>query len=343
MIRPTRVNFGAKFPAFGDFHQYKQAGLTLVELLVALVISTVVIIAAFSALMVSRQGFTATDSASQLRDNARFLTDHIQRIGVQAGYLDYKFATAPPSIEPVLPEPNVKGFNNALASTTAPSTEYTSRGTSSVDGSDVLVLRYQASETYPGSNVADNAMVNCLGNPASNLPQNQNDRVANIFHVVVSTTDQEPSLMCTTMTDGGIIETRSLIRGVETFQVLYGVDGVTPNTALPVTLTTTANIPTRYLRADQMVVPGKDNETNRNWGRVRSLLVGMVIRGPAGSVPENVSQTYYPFGSAPSKPAGAKGSSMMSAADVGTSFQSPKDNRLRQEVTFVVHLRNGQD
>ena len=350
MVRLTQINQATKLPKlpdFASFHQRRQAGLTLIELLVALVISAVVIIAAFSALIVSRQGFTATDSASQLRDNARFLTDHIQRIGVQAGYLDYKFATTPPSIEATVPEPDVKGFNNALANATAPTTNFTSRGASSVDGSDVLVLRYQASETFPGSKVADNAMVNCMGNPAPKLPESRNDRVANIFHVKVSDIDQEPSLMCTTMMKNAngvvTIDIQPLIRGVETFQVLYGVDGVTPNTALPASLTTTANIPTRYLRADQMVVVGNDNETNRNWGRVRSLLVGMVIRGPAGSVPESVKQTYYPFGTAPASAGGANGSSMMSADDIGTKFESPKDNRLRQVVTFVVHLRNGQE
>ena len=347
MVRPTQVNSVSKLRAIKNFRQNNQAGLTMVELLVAMVISSVVIIAAFSALIVSRQGFTATDSASQLRDNARFLTDHIQRIGVQAGYLDYKFATAPQSITAIFPEPDVKGFNNALANLNTPTMDFTPRDASSLDGSDVLVLRYQASETYPGSNTPDNAMVNCMGSPAPKLPQNRDDRVANIFHIKLSDADQEPSLMCTTMMTSSsnivTIETQSLVRGVETFQVLYGVDGVIPNTPLPATLTTTANIPTKYLRADQMVVPGSPNETNKNWGRVRSLLVGMVIRGPAGSAPENVSQTYYPFGTAPASTNGTKGSSMMSVNDVGTKFQSPKDNRLRQVVTFVVHLRNGQE
>ena len=349
MSRPAQIKTASKLTAVKSFHQHNQAGLTLIELLVALVISTVVIIAAFSALIVSRQGFTATDAASQLRDNARFLTDHIQRIGVQTGYLDYKFATAPPGIDATLPEPDVKGFNNALASATLPSTEFTSRGTSSVDGSDVLVLRYQASETYPNLGTTDKAMVTCKGKPANNLPKDRDDRVVNVFHIELNGADQEPTLMCTVMQNdpNGVsiteVPSEPLIRGVETFQVLYGVDGVTPNAALPASLTTKANIPTRYLRADQMVVAGNDKETKKNWGRVRSLLIGMVIRGPAGSAPEKAAQTYYPFGTAPASAAGAKGSAMMSASDVGTSFQPPSDNRLRQVVTFVVHLRNGQD
>ena len=326
--------------------QRRQTGLTLVELLVALVISAVVVVAAFSALIISRQGFTAIDTASQLRDNARFLTDLIQRIGVQAGYLDYKFAVTPAGNDAstaATPEPDVKGFNNALASTTAPGTGFTPRGASSVDGSDVLILRYQASETYPGSGVADNAMVNCLGLPSQSLPSDRNERVLNVFHIAVAS-DNEPSLMCTAVNAlSGAVDTQPIIRGVETFQVLYGVDGITPNVALPAVLSTTANIPSRYLRADQMIVAGNTDATNKNWSRVRSILVGMVIRGPAGSAPERTALTYYPFGSAPGASTGSKGSSMMSINDAGTEFKPIADNRLRQVVTFVVHLRNGQE
>ena len=70
-----------------------QLGLTLIELLVALVISSVIAIAAIAALVVSRQGFTTVDAASQLRDNARFATDMLQRFGVQAGFRDITDAT----------------------------------------------------------------------------------------------------------------------------------------------------------------------------------------------------------------------------------------------------------
>lgn len=343
MVGTTSIHRSQPRVALNRSSQRRQTGLTLVELLVALVISAVVVVAAFSALIVSRQGFTATDTASQLRDNARFLTDLIQRVGVQAGYLDYKFAVTPAGNDAATPEPDVKGFNNALASTTAPGTGFTSRGASSIDGSDVLILRYQASETYPGSGIADNAMVNCLGLPAQSLPSNRNERVLNVFHIVVAS-DNEPSLMCTAVnTLSGAIDTRSIIRGVETLQVLYGVDGVTPNAALPTALTTTANIPSRYLRADQMIVAGDVDATNRNWGRVRNILIGMVIRGPLGSAPERTAMTYYPLGSAPGTSTGSKGSSMMSANDPGTQFKPAADNRLRQVVTFVVHLRNGQE
>eukprot|EP01136_Pigoraptor_vietnamica_P037249 Opistho-1_new@104946 len=65
-----------------------QKGLTMVELLVALTLSGLIALAAIAALTVARRGFTTVDSASQLRDNARFASDLVQRIAAQAGYQD---------------------------------------------------------------------------------------------------------------------------------------------------------------------------------------------------------------------------------------------------------------
>jgi type IV pilus assembly protein PilW len=44
-------------------------GLTLIELLVAMALSLLVVLAAVSALVVARQGFSSVDASSQLRDN----------------------------------------------------------------------------------------------------------------------------------------------------------------------------------------------------------------------------------------------------------------------------------
>ena len=68
-----------------------QSGLTLIELLVAMVLGLLIALAASAALLVSRQGFFAVDAASQLRDNARYAQDVIQRLGVQAGYKNIFF------------------------------------------------------------------------------------------------------------------------------------------------------------------------------------------------------------------------------------------------------------
>ena len=108
-----------------------QQGLTLVELLVAMAISAVIALAAISALIVSRQGFTTVDAASQLRDNGRFATDLIQRLGVQTGFVEIDTAATirPTPLPGVVDNPDSKvfGFNNSLANSTAPLTSATAR------------------------------------------------------------------------------------------------------------------------------------------------------------------------------------------------------------------------
>ena len=56
--------------ANGVFH--REAGMTLVELMVAMVLGLLISAAAVAALIIGRQGFASVDSSTQLRENARF-------------------------------------------------------------------------------------------------------------------------------------------------------------------------------------------------------------------------------------------------------------------------------
>ena len=324
---------------------FNQRGFTMVELLVAMVISLLIALAAIAALTVTRQGFTAVDASSQLRDNGRFISDLIQRLGVQSGFKDTVNAAYPaPSANSAFatdPAPNITGFNNALASPSDPLNVFTARTTG--DGSDILILRYQAAETFPGSGKTDLSMIDCAGISATTPALNRYNRMASVIHVQVI--QGEPTLMCTSFNPtSGAISTQPIISGVENFQVLYGVDGVTAGTALPAILTANGNdtVPESYLRADQLDVAGNAIATNANWRRVRSMRIGIVLRGPVNSAQDTSAQTYYPFGPAPGSSGGAKGSALSSSNDPGTVFAPTADGRLRQVVTFTVHLRNEQ-
>lgn len=313
-------------------------GLTLVELLVAMALGLIITLAAVSALVISQQGFRSVDAASQVRDNARFASDIIRRVILQAGYLSPQFAIDRNHgfslNNAIVSEPNIKGFNNAnynqglvIGSTnTVPSS---SRG---VNGSDMLVVRYQVGHTTVGG-VADRSMINCLGNVETSTPDNPDERLFSVFHIS-NTSSGEPALMCTWRNETtGNWETQPLIEGVERLQILYGTHNVTANTA-PTTLSSSnlTPAPDRYLRADQLVVTGNDAATNTNWSRVRSIRIGMVLRGLNGSAPTANGPEIFPLGLA------AFGSSN----DPGTQPGTPNDGRLRQTVNFTVHLRNPQ-
>jgi type IV pilus assembly protein PilW len=331
----------------------RQRGMTLVELMVAMVIGLVISLAAVTSLIVTRRGFTTVDAASQLRDNSRYASDLIQRIALQTGFKDVLYVTGVPNQKNISDDAagsiaaNVTGFNDANFNVS----DLTSKGTgASTNGSDVLILRYQTSKLNNDANssVADGSMIDCSGTKVTTVPVDRNDRMVSVFYVAVGS-DGEPSLMCGRSNNGLAPYTgQPIIQGVETFQVLYGVDGYTSDSTA---FTGTADsVPERYLRADQIVIGTAAGSTSTkatydNWRRVRSIRIGMVLRGPANSGQQSTAPTLYPFGGAKSSSGGAAGSALSAATasdDPGTVFTPPADGRLRQAVTFTIHLRNDQ-
>lgn len=319
----------------------RMGGLTLIELLVALALTSTIVAAASGALLLARRGFSSVDAVSQLQDNARFAADVLLRTAAQSGYLDVGYAvqtqgSAFKIAAAAAPVAYVQGYDNALQPTGAVGVNGSratgcprSAASACANGSDVLVVRAQASARVPGASTTDKALINCMGNAIDVVPTARNDLLVSVFYVDIGS-DNEPSLMCSVGTTAAMrTGTQPVVQGVESFQVLYGVDGVTPHAA---PTEATDGVPDRYLRADQMVVPGDDAATLANWQRVRALRIGMVLRGPVGTVQDKrLAAVLYPLGA-----------SMASADDAGSTYTAPGDGRLRQAMTFTVHLRNLQ-
>lgn len=334
----------------------RQRGMTLVELLVAMVLGLLIALAAAAALLVSRQGFTTVDAASQLRDNSRFVRDVVQQLVVQTGYRNDKYISAAsptPSGAP-LPPPNIFGTNNRSHKNTKTWRESVAHPGGDIGKSDILVLRYQSVLTpdptkSDGTMITDGTMIDCMGNsPLDDIPENANQKRLSILYVA-NDNRGEPSLMCASGPHNDLLESKPagtrqpLISGVENFQVLYGVDGVAPGNVAALDPATADSVPDRYLRADQLTIVGNESATNANWSRVRSVHIGMVLRGAPGSAAEKAVQTYFPFGKAKSSDSGAAGSAYASSDDPGTTFTAPADGRLRQTLSFTIHLRNYQE
>jgi len=306
----------------------------LVELMVAMVLSLLVVMAAVAALTFSRQGFRSVDTASQLRDNGRFAESIMRRMILQAGFLNTQYAVSIGSdfnTTTTLAQPNIKGFDNAKYTENLATGVTTTGPSNGLNGSDMLIARYQSGDTNSDDN---QVMINCAGG-VTTPPIDSTQRMVSVFHVDTNSTTNEPSLMCSynSFTSGSTEtwDTRPLIEGVEVIQILYGVDGVTANAAPTITETV---IPTQYMRASELTVSGNEAATFANWKRVRSIRVGMVLRGPGGSAPDSAVPAQYPLG---------KSGLMNVAADTGSVRAAQTDGRLRQTVTFTVHLRNPQD
>jgi len=199
----------------------------------------------------------------------------------------------------------------------------TQTDTSCVNGSDILVVRYFG-VSRGGS--ADGTIINCAG-----LAEPEgSDRAYSIFHVVRSAAG-EPTLSCTYQVPGtSNWKTVPLVTGVEGFQVLYGVDTQNGATvaATPKDGDTVADT---YLTARQLNNT-PSSTTIDNWRRVRTVRIGLLIRGP---VPEAISAA-----AVASMP--VLGTQFISSSDVGSALSVPADGRLRQRLVFTVHLRNAQ-
>ena len=326
----------------------QQSGLTLLELLVALGLGLIVVIIAAAALTMGQQGYRAVDATTALRDRERFATDLISRVIVQAGYQD--FGTANVALRSTAtalgndPEPDIFGWNNAvyklpddlLLSTSTKITTGNRPGdcgsvtdTSCLNGSDVLLVRFQGVSSASGGAAADNTMINCAGQGEAGLVTGDlNERAISMFHVARGT-NGEPSLYCSYYTGGAWVSPAPMIEGVETFQVLFGTDGVTAATVPSTAAGTQDSVAERWLRADQLTVAGNASATRENWRRVRAVRVGMVLRAPAGSAQQSTTATFAPLGAL-----------YASSLDVGTNLSVAADRRLRLASTFTVHLRN---
>ena len=279
--------------------------------MVAMAISLLITLAAIAALVVARRGFDSVDSSSQLRDNMRFSVDRLQRLGSQTGYKDVLYLPSSPTATPTTLTASVGGFNDALFQSVATIDTVNKVDDKGINGSDILILRMQGT--------VDGSVLDCRGAQVP-APTGLEDRSISVIYVGSSSTSGEPQLMCATLGSNP----QPLIDGVENFQVLYGFDSDIDS------------VPDRFFNAQQL---GTDQN---QWRRVRSLRIGMVLRGALNSDLEKSAQTMYPFGKARASAGGDVGSALSSAIDKGTKFEAPADGRLRQVLTFTVHLRNDQ-
>lgn len=330
----------------------RQRGLTLVELMVALVVGLMVILAAVSVFSTSSRSAGTVDAAGQVRDDARFAAEIIQRIAVQTGFEDIGFVTrtyqgTPQTyaavngkVDPLLMQAPIFGLAGQKPS--AKDSEKIGEGGNAPNGSDTLVLRYQAVNRGDSLSDADGSMMVCngyaLGKGDAHSSTFRDQRAVSIFYVDNDPNDGEPTLYCRYASKQGdpLSDPTPLVKGLESFKVLYGVDNITPGQPADCggnssgCATEHAKlIPTRYLTADQLTVKDEFSaESQTNWRRVRTLRVGIVLR--AGDRPIQSGQTKATGDDAVIRPLGE---------GFGNSYEA-EDARLRQNYIFTVNVRN---
>ena len=298
----------------------RQEGFTLTELMIALVLGLLVVLAATTMLLSTRSTYRTQDESTRMQESARFALELVNRVVRMAGYTNFGNGATevPPFYTPGMTT-SVAGVNNRLGTATLPNSQ----------NSDSLSISFYGSEALTLPSGVDGAVLDCKG-----LRVPPDTRVTNTFFVAAKS-GEEPELYCDNGDGGG---PQPLIRGVESFQVLYGVARYeiavyAPGTPPPA-MTTDDIAPSIlvYKRADQM---GSSN-AGSDWDNVKFVRIAMLIRSGTAARPDLDITDYQLFG--PNYPAAGD-----AGVDINTNttlFSNIERTRLRKVVSATIALRN---
>lgn len=165
---------------------WRQHGLGLVEILVAMAISLFLLGGVFTLFNIIRQTYAAQNGLAQLQDNQRLAMTVLANILQTAGYF---------------PDPmtNTAGSSLPADTTFATAGQYVAGSTgASASASDTLDVRYRAAAN-------DTTVMNCLGNTAGTS---------------ATTFTNQFTVSSNALTCNGTV----LVDGVSNFKVVYGID-----------------------------------------------------------------------------------------------------------------------
>lgn len=202
----------------GDAPVSLQCGAGLIELMLANALSLAVLLMALALLQRFNADFIRHEQTMLLEENSRYAIDLLTRAIRQAGYVDYGVATSGgPNPTIAGPAISIRGADNSgLQGSWSGFDPLPGR---SVNGSDILAVHFVGAGL-----VADGSMINCAGFAVVSSGANTNapDQGWSIFHVAEGV-GGEPELRCKYQ-GSTKWDSQAIVRGVESFQVLYGLD-----------------------------------------------------------------------------------------------------------------------
>lgn len=303
----------------------RQRGVTLVELMISMTLGMCIVLAITGLVVSSKTAQSTQHEAIQLQDTARFAFDNISRSVKQAGHMNLDQSDAP-WINTQHLSPSLVGFDASSVAATSYGLDGLVNSKNTSDASDILVLRFFGSGTP-----ADNTVLNCAGfgeaAPSSQSTAEQ-ERGWSVYYVS-NDVDDEPALFCKYLGDKSF-SSQAIARGVESFQVLYGINHAHT---------------TQFLSAQEITkldadIPASELNQRSHWKKISALKIAMLIRSAENVVIDDLSGVYNLFGD--------QYGNNMGTHDIGTQIHStdisPKyKNRLRRIVSTTIQLRNPVD
>lgn len=303
-------------------------GMGLVELLVALAAGLGVLLAAALLLAGTGKAQAAHADAVELDDSGRYALALIGRALRQGALVESERPG------PGLPDPAAPA---AVAGLDAHTLLKTGAGIAAalpdaIHGSDVLALRFPGAGRAPGG---DGSVLDCAG-----FAVHEAEEGWSIFYVARNA-DGEAELRCK-YRGANNWSADALVKGVDGFQVLYGIDTDTPRDG----------VPNRYVNASAIaaldaglgLAGAGEAERNRHtwWKRVASVRVALLLHGERPSPAAVQPGAWLLFGPAYDAAHGADDpGTRLSSQDLDGSGRAPA-RRLFQAVYAPGAPRSGQ-
>ncbi|MGV3742722.1 MAG: PilW family protein [Burkholderiaceae bacterium] len=310
----------------------RASGLTLIELMISLTLGLLVVMSASLLLLTSKNSYQVQDESSRLQETGRYALELIALSAHQAGYENWEAETGA-----MVNDPTASASMQGLDAHTLKSGDegITNAIPSSVNGSDVLALRFIGSGT---GTVADGTVLNCAGFAVPMPVDFERDRGWSIFYVGMDASD-EPELRCK-YRGKSAWNSEAVARGVESFQVLYGVD------------TDMDRVPNRFMSAQEvdaldhgLVLEGHnavermlDRNRKTAWKRITAIQVALLVRSAPGVRSGERSQRFDLFGESYASYSGLDRGTSISEADLPRK----ELGRMRKAFRSIIYLRNAE-
>jgi type IV pilus assembly protein PilW len=242
----------------------RQRGATLAELMVACAVGMLAMLLAGGLLVSANAAYLVQVDAAGLDDNGRYALEVVTRAARQAAFVNWERdqagadqATAPPYIRGI----DARSLSRAAEGIDSPLAD-------AVNGSDVLAVRF--------SGAADGSVVSCAG-----FAVGEDDDGWSIFYVGRNA-GGEAELRCKYRG-----KTRwgadAIIGGVDTFQVLYGVDTDSPPDGVANEFASASVVDERdaalVLAAADPAARERELRRRTHWKRVTAVRVTLVLHG----------------------------------------------------------------
>lgn len=293
-----------------------QRGISITELMVAMTIGLFITLLATGLLASNQAAYLAQDQHVQVQETGRYAMEMLARAIRQAGYKNLAAASSNADIHP-----HVIGMDASSLKRTTAGMDAAAASTV-VNGSDVLALSYSG----------DEAMFNCAG--LAVIPGGKDEEAWSMFFVARDRAG-EPELRCKYRSRRGW-NADAIARGIESFQVLYGID-VDGN-----------GVADRYLNAsdivaldDAMTLNGEnaiarlaDRQSRTHWKKVRAVKVSILVRSAHAARDGDAQTTHHLFDA-----------SYQNAGDIGAMIAEQdmpltERKRIRKVFTQTIQLRN---